>query len=95
MPRYDDRPAAPAKIVSASPETIWFARIVITRKAWMSAVAAPATAATPIAAGSATPALPPRVCTDQNPATAPTSIIPSTPRLRTPDRSASTSPTAA
>jgi ABC-type uncharacterized transport system permease subunit len=26
LPRYDESPAAPAKIVSASPETIWFAR---------------------------------------------------------------------
>ena len=35
LPRYDDSPAAPAKIVSASPETIWFARSVTTRNAWI------------------------------------------------------------
>ena len=28
MPRYDDRPAAPAKIVNANPDTIWLARSV-------------------------------------------------------------------
>ena len=37
LPRYDDSPAAPQKIVSASPETIWFARSVITRNARISA----------------------------------------------------------
>src|SRR2546429_7864812 len=47
FPRYDDRPAAPAKIVSASPETIWLARSVITRKAGIEAAAAPASAAPP------------------------------------------------
>ena len=54
LPRYDESPAAPAKIVSASPETIWFARSVITRNAWISAIAAPASAATTTAAASAT-----------------------------------------
>ena len=39
---YDESPAAPAKIVSASPDTIWFARRVITRNARISAQAAPA-----------------------------------------------------
>ena len=33
----------PAKIVMASPETIWLTRIVIVKKAWMSAIAPPAT----------------------------------------------------
>ena len=41
-------------MVSASPETIWFARSVITRNAWMSAIAAPASAATATAAASET-----------------------------------------
>ena len=33
----------PAKIVMARPETIWFTRIVMVKKAWMSAIAPPAT----------------------------------------------------
>src|SRR5216117_581571 len=70
LPRYDDRPAAPAKIVSASPDTIWFARSVTTRNAWIAAIAAPATAATAIASVSE-----PVRCTAQKPITAPTSII--------------------
>jgi hypothetical protein len=90
FPRYDESPAAPAKIVNASPETIWFARSVMTRNAWMSAIAPPAIAATRIASSNE-----PVRCTAQNPITAPTSIIPSTPRLRTPERSASSSPRAA
>ncbi len=90
MPRYDESPAAPAKIVSASPETIWFARSVTTRNAWIAAIAAPAIAATRIASVSE-----PVRCTAQKPITAPTSIIPSTPRLSTPERSVSSSPSAA
>ena len=39
-------PPTPAKIVSASPDTIWFARSVMTRNAWISAIDAPASAAT-------------------------------------------------
>src|SRR3954449_1870076 len=42
LPRYDERPAAPAKIVSARPETIWLARSVTTRNARTAAMAAPA-----------------------------------------------------
>ena len=95
LPRYDESPAAPAKIVSASPETIWFARSVITRNAWISAIAAPATAATATAPASTAGPEPGIRCTAQKPITAPTSIIPSTPRFRTPDRSASSSPSAA
>src|SRR5262249_36572460 len=49
LARYDERPAAPAKIVSARPDTIWLARSVITRNARIAAIAAPATAAVPIA----------------------------------------------
>ena len=33
----------PAKMVMARPETIWFTRMVIVKKAWMRAMAAPAT----------------------------------------------------
>ena len=44
MPTYADNPRPPAKIVSASPETIWFARSVMTRNAWIAAIAAPAIA---------------------------------------------------
>ena len=95
MPRYDESPAAPAKIVSARPETIWLARSVITRNAWISAISAPATAATPIAAARLAPVLACTRCTVQKPMTAPISIIPSTPRLSTPERSASSSPSAA
>ena len=58
-------------------------------------IAAPASAATPIAAASERPPETCRRCTVQKPITAPTSIIPSTPRLRTPARSASSSPSAA
>ena len=46
LPRYDDSPAAPAKIVSARPDTIWFARSVMTRNAWIAAMTVPANAAT-------------------------------------------------
>ena len=42
FPRYDDRPAAPAKIVSARPDTIWLARSVMTRNAWIAAMIVPA-----------------------------------------------------
>jgi hypothetical protein len=91
---YEDRPPAPAKIVSARPATIWLARRVMTRNAWISASAAPATAAIRIAIASATGAGPPMFCTDQKPITAPPSIMPSTPRFSTPERSASSSPSA-
>jgi hypothetical protein len=87
--------AAPAKIVSARPDTIWFARSVTTRNAWISAIAAPANAATAIASTSTSEPAPRRLWTAQNPVTAPTSIIPSTPRLSTPERSARSSPSAA
>jgi len=39
-------------MVSASPETIWFARSVTTRNAWIAAIAAPAIAATAMASES-------------------------------------------
>jgi hypothetical protein len=95
FPRYDDSPTAPAKMVSARPETIWLARSVITRNAWIDDSAAPTRPATTTAAASAIPLFAWTCCTVQKPMTAPTSIIPSTPRLSTPDRSASSSPSAA
>jgi hypothetical protein len=52
LPRYDESPAAPAKMVNASPETIWLARRVMTRNVWIAAIAIPASAATPTAAAS-------------------------------------------
>ena len=82
-------------VVTARPETIWFARSVMTRNAWISAIAAPASAATRTAAVSTTAESPCTRWTAQKPITAPTSIIPSTPRLSTPERSASSSPSAA
>ncbi len=61
----------------------------------MSAINAPETAAATTASVSATAEVTPSRCTAQNPHAAPTSIIPWTPRLRTPARSASSSPSAA
>src|SRR5499426_1552212 len=78
------------RIVSASPVATWLAcsEIVSTPKA--SAASEPAS--TP--ASTASPS-PPPCATAANAATAPTSIIPSTPRLRTPERSVTSSPSAA
>ena len=42
LPKYAERPSPPAKIVSASPDTIWLARRVTVRNAWIAAIAAPA-----------------------------------------------------
>ena len=95
LPRYDDSPSPPQKIVSARPETIWLARSVIVRKAWISETASAENAAISTARKSAHAADPGACCEAQKPITAPISIIPSTPRLRTPDRSASSSPSAA
>src|SRR4029079_19569309 len=83
LPRYDDRTAAPAKIVTARPQTIWVAlhviqrkgRVgggVITRNAWIGAIAAPASAATRTAAVSTTAESPCTRWTAQKPITAPT-----------------------
>ena len=72
MPRYDDSPAAPAKIVSASPDTIWFARSVIDEeRVDRTPATAPANAATPIPAASDTVDPASTLCTAQNPMTAP------------------------
>ena len=95
LPRYDESPPAPAKIVSASPDTIWLARSVITRNAWIAAIAAPARQPPTTAASSTIAVVAWTRWTAQKPITAPTSIIPSTPRLSTPDRSVSSSPSAA
>ena len=95
FPRYDDRPRPPAKIVSASPETIWLARSETTSTAKISAITSAANAAVNTASVSATAIGPGARCIPQNPIAAPTSIIPSTPRLSTPERSASSSPRAA
>ncbi len=94
LPRYDESPTPPAKIVRARPDTTWLARNVITRNAWIDAIAAPLTAAITIAAISV-PATPRWMrWSAQNPATAPISIIPWTPRFSTPERSVSNSPSA-
>ena len=42
LARYDDSPAAPARIVSASPDTVWLTRIVIVANPCSSAPSAPA-----------------------------------------------------
>ena len=95
VPKYAERPSPPAKIVSASPDTIWLARSVTVRNAWIAAIAAPAAPAATTAASRTTAFAPSKRCVAQKPTAAPNSIIPSTPRLSTPDRSASSSPRAA
>ena len=65
------------------------------RNAWINEVAAAASAATATAVSKLSQPGPPTVCTAQKPLTAPTSIMPSTPRLSTPERSASSSPSEA
>src|SRR3989442_782039 len=39
LPRYEESPAAPAKMVSANPETIWLARRLTASTAWIMDVA--------------------------------------------------------
>ena len=96
LPRYDDSPRPPAKIVSARPETIWLARSVIDEEREdQRDRRAPTNAAVSTASEQRDAAGPGARCIAQNPITAPTSIIPSTPRLSTPERSASSSPSAA
>ena len=82
----------PAKIVMARPETIWFTRIVIVKNAWISAIAPPATMEAKTARIKTSPADQCNFCETQKAVTAPMSIIPSTPRFSTPERSASSSP---
>ena len=88
LPMNVDRPVP--KIVSARPDTIWLARSVTHKKAWIDENSAPATLP-PISASHSEPDASPI----WNAITAPISIMPSTPRLSTPDFSASSSPSAA
>ena len=76
--------------VSARPDTTWSARRWIVTIAWTRLISPPAS----IAVARPSQALPVETAVEK-PATAPISIIPSTPRFRTPDRSAKISPTAA
>ncbi len=78
------------KITSAKPETIWLARMVTLRKACTNA----SSAAAPIPPN--IPAVTLEVAwATRNADTAPINIIPSTPRLTTPTRSVSSSPSPA
>ena len=84
------------KIVSASPVATWFEPSVSTRTAKSIEEAAPATAAQQTAnQGARAPRLSPNVSATAKPVTAPTSIMPSTPRLSTPLFSTTSSPVAA
>ena len=88
LPRNADSPVP--TITSDRPDTVWFTRNDTASNPWTHASSAPATPP----ARSESVRLP--VCTPvQNPTTAPSSIIPSTPRFITPDRSAISSPRAA
>src|SRR6476660_8629658 len=84
-PRKAERPV-PSR-VRARPLTTWLARSPTVTTAWREAIAAPARIAPRIP----TQALPLQIV-KATPASAPISIIPSTPRLRTPERSLSSSP---
>ena len=87
-PRTRARPVP--RNVSARPETTWSARNGMVITPWTRLSRPPASIAT------RTPSHGLPVATPvAKPATAPISIIPSTPRLRTPDRSAKISPIAA
>jgi hypothetical protein len=88
LPRIAASPVPP--IVSPSPEMIWFAPSVTQKNACRLATSAPARrdAAMPVVSD-------PVSFIARNPETAPTSIIPSSPRLITPARSATVSPSAA
>src|SRR4051812_12474639 len=74
-------------MVKARPHATWLARRVSVRKPNSSAISAPATAATARPSNGL-----PVDAVAMKPAAAPTSIIPSTPRLSTPARSAISSP---
>ena len=82
------RPLRPTpSMASARPDTTWFARSVMLAKACSSDTAAPAATA----ASMPSQGLPVATAV-MKPVTAPTDIMPSTPRLRMPDRSATISP---
>ena len=87
-PRTRARPVP--RNVSARPDTTWSARRWIVMTPWSMLSSPPAS----IAATTPSHGLPVDSATE-NAATAPISIIPSTPRLSTPDRSAKISPIAA
>src|SRR3954452_6397428 len=74
-------------MVKASPQATWLARRVSVRKPNSSAISAPASAATARPSSGL-----PVDAVAMKPAAAPTSIMPSTPRLSTPARSAISSP---
>src|SRR5215210_3494170 len=95
LARYDDNPAAPARIVSARPDTVWLTRIVIVAKPCSSAPSAPANIPAASDIVNTHQPGPPTSWAVYAAVTAPSSIIPSTPRLKTPERSAKTSPSAA
>jgi len=82
-------------MVSARPDTIWLARKPTTRIAWIEDVASAARPPIVVASNRTIQSGPVMCCTLQKAVTAPISIIPSTPRLRTPERSARSSPTEA
>src|SRR4051812_1463184 len=84
-PRNAESPAP--KIVSARPETTWFARSPTQRSAWMAAIAVPAASAAP----DPNQALPDQI-QPAAPERAPINMIPSMPRLSTPARSVINSP---
>ena len=78
-----------ARKLSAKPDTIWSARSVTAKNAWMSASAPPA------AMPSSSPgSQPPRTSAPKIPKNAPISIMPSRPMLTTPARSLITPPSA-
>src|SRR5688572_20505327 len=71
LARYDDNPAAPARIVNASPETVWLTRIVIVAKPCSSAPSPPAAIAANRATLSTHQPGPPISWAAYEPATAP------------------------
>src|SRR5437763_13525485 len=88
LPTRADRPRPNS--VRASPEATWFATKTMVTRPNSAAINAPA----PMAARMPTNARPVSLAAAK-PHAAPTAIIPSTPRLRTPERSPTSSPSAA
>ena len=91
LPKYADSPSPPAKIVSARPETIWLARSVMVEQRVDGRQRRPRRAAAPTARQDHGVGA---MDTLRGPVShgGAESIIPSTPRLSTPERSASSSP---
>src|SRR3712207_5796201 len=75
------------KMVSARPQATWLARSVRVSRPKSAAIASPASAATSRPSSGL-----PVEAVAMKPAAAPTSIMPSTPRFSTPERSATSSP---